>query len=185
MSLLSISKELKKNYKIVEILTDTLKIPKQQDLNRIESRKIVKVKIPSNAIGWGYYYESIEKYEIESMLTKKFFSVNDFIQEPIKDTIPIKYKMTMRKSGKSDLEVLAMRNEDANEFMLSEDGFCKSKRPEFYYVEESSLCEVGKCYGSDKKIFDNIVSNEIYLGLRNIEFTENNYIILQIAILTE
>lgn len=166
---------------IKEIIKDTLFIPKQAKFNKVNSRRIMQFELPQNTVKWLYYFESIDKMHINEALGRDYFSLADFKSDSFKKDIQVVgYPVNVRKVGPVKLEVLLLDNEEAEEFMRTENDFYASLRPKSYFKNGSTLCEVGDCNSSGKVILDSIESGKLYLGFRNINYREDAYIIVQI-----
>jgi hypothetical protein len=168
--------------KMIEVVKDTLFIPKQSSFNSVKSRKILQFELPSDYSQWGYYFESVKKQNIEKGLLANYFNKSDFIPDSSIDKITEnrEHAISVRKSGVVKLEVLVLDEEGADKFLRSDNGFCTILRPEGYFKSESSLCNVGDCYGSNKVIIDNKLIRKCFLGFRNIDYREDAYIVVQI-----
>jgi len=172
---------------MIEALKDTLFIPKQSSFNSVKSRKVLQFDLPSNYSRWCYYFESVKKQNIEKALTASYINKSDFMPDSSMDRITVdeKYTIGVRKQGAVKLEVLVLDKDGANEFLQSDNGFCTVLRPDGYFKSESTLCETGNCYGSNKVLVDNQLIEKCFLGFRNIEYREDAYIIVQIMAIVE
>jgi hypothetical protein len=168
--------------KMIELIIDTLFIPRQSSFNSVKSRKVLQFELPSNYSQWGYYFMSVKKQNIEEALSANYLNKSDFMPDSSMDEITGngKFAISARRSGAVKLEVLVLDKEGAAKFLQSYKGFCTILRPDGYFKSESSLCETGDCYGSNKVIIDNKLNRECFLGFRNIDYREDAYIVVQI-----
>lgn len=172
---------------MIEVLKDTLFIPKQSGFNSIKSREVLQFELPSSYSRWCYYFESVKKQNIEIALSDNYINKSDFMPDTAMDKITgdRKYAIGVKKHGVVKLEVLVLDKDGADEFSQSDNGFCTTLRPDGYFKSESSLCEVGNCYGSNKVLIDNQLISKCFLGFRNIDYRENAHIIVQIVAIVE
>jgi hypothetical protein len=173
--------------KMIEVIKDTLFIPKQSSFNSPKSRKVLQFDIPSNYSRWCYYFESVKKQNIEEALSTSYINKSDFMPDSSMDMITAngEYAISVRKFGAVKLEVLVLDKEGADKFLQSDNGFCTILRPDVYFESESTLCEVGNCYGTNKVIIDNKLIKKCFLGFRNIDYREDAYIVVQVMAIEE
>lgn len=172
---------------MIDVIKDTLFISKQSKINYVKSRRVIQFNLPFDTYKWGYYFKSIEKHNIDKALSENYFEYFDFIPDTFTN-MPggtKKYHIKSKEVGPVKLEVLLLDKEGAAEYLKEENGICVIQRPNGYFRDESTLCEVGDCHSSNKVVVDSKINNEYYLGFRNINFREDACIILQIVAITK
>jgi len=167
---------------MIEVLTDTIVLKKQTQFNNIGSRSIINFELPTNTTKWGYYFESIEKENINKALLKKYFTTSDFIEDTITDKKITNNKFNIRvvKMGPTRIETLLLDNKGKTTFLNNNNGICLITRPDGYFKDESILCEPARCYSSNKIISNTVIKGEYYLGFRNIDYRKEAFIVIQI-----
>jgi hypothetical protein len=164
----------------VEVFKDTIFIPKQSVFNKVNSRKILQFELTQNTDKWLYYFESIDKMQIKNALAGNYCTTADFEADSSKKAGKEVSYMTVRKMGPVKLEVLLLENKGMEEFLRVKGDTYVFTRPQDFIINGSSLCEVGDCNSSGKVLIDKKGGGKFFIGFRNIDYTEDAYIIVQI-----
>jgi len=169
----------------IEVLKDTLYIPKQAVFNKVNSRKTLHFELPQNTVKWLYYFESIDKMQIKDALAGNYYAPADFEANSSKKVERGVGYLTVRKVGPVKLEVLLLDDKGEEEFLRTKNDLYIFTRPQDYMVSGSSLCEVGDCNSSGKIIIDTNSTGKLILGFRSIDYRKDAYFIVQIVALVK